>query len=114
MGWRIKPLGVTGGLILQPIAFAFAIYAFARTGGGGAWADGRTAILLGEASYAMYLLHVPIARYVAVLTRKTIESGALGVAGFFGYLVAVIAISLAAFRWLECPARNWIRAKLSR
>lgn len=108
-----KPLGVTAGLTLQPVAFAVAIYAIGRTGAGGAMLGGRTVVLLGEASYAMYLLHVPIARYVGIFFRKTVESGALGIAGLLGYLALVIVASVAAFRWLECPARDWLRRVLS-
>jgi peptidoglycan/LPS O-acetylase OafA/YrhL len=61
----------------------------------------------------MYLLHVPIARYVGVVFRKTVESGALGVAGLLVYLAVVVGVSVAAFRWLECPARDWLRRVLS-
>lgn len=109
-----KPLGVTAGLTLQPIAFAIAIYVIARTGAGGRVFAGKTAILLGEASYAMYLLHMPIARYVGVVTRKTVESGALGITGLLAYVAIVVLISISAFRWLEYPARNWLRKVLSR
>jgi peptidoglycan/LPS O-acetylase OafA/YrhL len=107
-----RPLGVTGGLLLQPLAFAVAIYSVARTGAGGVVLGGRLAILLGEASYAMYLLHVPVARYLGVIFRRTIESGAFGVVGLIGYVVLVIAISIVAFRWFELPARNWLRKRL--
>lgn len=57
----------------------------------------RSAVLLGEASYALYLLHAPF----------SIFYDALGVAGlpgaYFGYLAVTIAASIAAHLWFERP-----------
>ena len=108
----VKPLGVTGSLLLWPLAFTCAIYAIARTGAGGPMLNGRAALLLGEASYAMYLLHVPAALYVVVVTKKAIESGDFGVIGLLGYIAAVVVLSIAVFRFLECPLRDWLRRLL--
>lgn len=59
----------------------------------------RTAVLLGEASYALYLLHAPF----------SIFYDALGVAGlpgaYLGYLAVTIAASVAAHLWFERPMR---------
>lgn len=67
---------------------------------------------LGEASYAVYLLHVPLWWIVGAVDER-----ALGLAGARPGLVLVLylggltAVSLAAFRWVEEPARRWVRRR---
>lgn len=69
----------------------------------------RVLVVLGEASYAIYLLHVPIAMWIRELANVESTSGPLY---FAGYAALVIAVSLAAFTWLETPARLWLRRRL--
>ena len=61
-------------------------------------------VLLGEASYAVYLLHGPLFAYV---------SGVHGIdspARWIAYLGLVMALSIASFLWLERPVRRKILA----
>lgn len=57
-------------------------------------------VALGEASYSLYLLHWP-----AVLLLPF----APGPVGFALATAATIGASLAGYRWVESPARRWLR-----
>lgn len=62
---------------------------------------------LGEASYAMYLLHVPIA-------HRMLESQGPGVSkftpgSFLLYLLVLIGVSIVVARYYERPLRSWLR-----
>ncbi|HET6762010.1 MAG TPA: acyltransferase [Longimicrobiaceae bacterium] len=76
--------------------------------------SGRRMEMLGGASYALYILHVPINDWSGRLAAR------LGVAITWPSLYALvvslvaIAISLAVFRWIEEPARRALRRRLSR
>lgn len=60
-------------------------------------------ILLGEASFALYLLHVPVGT-VARLMAFPASYGPILLAG-------VVALSVVAFRWYEQPLRRIIRSE---
>jgi len=59
-------------------------------------------VLLGEASYAVYLLHAPLFLYVASV-HKIDSPGMWAI-----YIGSVIGLSLASFVWLERPVRRKI------
>jgi peptidoglycan/LPS O-acetylase OafA/YrhL len=103
-------------LALMP-AFALLIWGLA---------DGRSplarvleqpwAVRLGEASYALYILHSPMGFYVRLLDHRLGPGlAASSPRAFFAVYVALsILVSLGVFFWLEEPARRWLRARLSR
>ena len=62
-------------------------------------------VLLGEASYAVYLLHGPLFDYVASV--HAIDSPAMWIA----YLGLVMTLSIMSFLWLERPARRMVLAR---
>jgi peptidoglycan/LPS O-acetylase OafA/YrhL len=71
-----------------------------------------TLVLLGEASYATYLLHVPLQHWL----RLAWEGMGLRVGASFilVFAVALVAVSLIAFKTIESPARRVIRLWLGR
>ncbi len=75
-------------------------------GSGNRWVDSlfsaRWLVVLGEASFALYLLHDP----VSALLRRWTES--LGVLGVILYVFLCIGLSVASFYFLEGPSRRWI------
>ena len=74
--------------------------------GGGAAARAlstRGAVYLGKASYAMYILHVPLLWWYLRMGRGF--SPAL-------YIAAVIAVSAAVYRLIEEPANRYLRSRL--
>jgi peptidoglycan/LPS O-acetylase OafA/YrhL len=85
--------------LLAPL-FALLIVGLALGGGVASLLSRRAFVLLGEASYSMYILHAVILK--AILPRE-------GLAIFAVYLVAVIVVSIASFKLVEDPARRAIR-----
>jgi len=69
---------------------------------------GRFWILLGDASYSLYIFHDGILQYVlAARTRGLIPLRPQLLVAV--YLVACIAVSIASFQFLELPAAAWIK-----
>lgn len=67
-------------------------------------------VLLGEASYALYLLHIPIWD----LMSKVAE--AIGVSDstvlfFFGYVTVSVVASVLTLKFIEEPAKLWIKRR---
>lgn len=101
--------------IVQPITpvyflmtpmFAMVVLALALpTGGRRSWLALPGVVRLGEASYALYLVHVPIG---FLLVHQ-------GVSGPFGWVAAlvVVAASILVLRYWEAPARRFIRHRWS-
>ena len=73
----------------------------------------RPLIVLGEASYAMYILHKPVGWWL----EAAVSSGTLG----FGttwemtalYLAVLIPASVLVFYWFEQPAARWVKQRLT-
>ncbi len=69
---------------------------------------------LGDASYALYLIHFPL---VSVLTKAAVWSGLprLGKAGVVGTIVAevilCVAVAVPFHLWVEKPLLGWLRRK---
>jgi peptidoglycan/LPS O-acetylase OafA/YrhL len=126
LGW-LAPLGVAGVLavllvrprppplllhngLLLPL-FALIIYGLATGPAPGmGWLRHPVLVLLGRASFALYILHQPLEFYVVWAGR------ALGVSPspllFTAYMALTVGLSLAVSRWLEEPARRWVAAAL--
>ena len=115
----LSVLGVLTGLVgkipnplisagfLSP-AFAAIIYGVAMRAGSASFLERRWLVVLGEASYSLYLLHG------SVLSRVWDATSALpSWLRVTAPLVAAIATSLICFRVVEQPARSLLRrAKL--
>ncbi len=92
-------------LLMSPL-FALLIVGLAtRPASGSSWLAWPVLVLLGESSYALYLLHVPLLHLFDL-------AGVSGVAGWVAML-AVIALSVVAFRWYETPMRLVLRRQLA-
>jgi peptidoglycan/LPS O-acetylase OafA/YrhL len=71
---------------------------------------------LGECSYAIYLLHGDVIHASRHLSNALLESGppAVGRLDATVFIVcAVLGLSSAAHRWIERPARRWLRRALA-
>jgi peptidoglycan/LPS O-acetylase OafA/YrhL len=106
------PLLLLHNGLLLPL-FAMIVYGLASCQmPGQRWLRHPVLVLLGRASFALYILHQPIKNYV-------VQAGnALGLSPgpllFSCYLGASVLLSLAAFHWVEEPARQWLRKVLRR
>lgn len=100
--------------LLTPL-FALLIYFLAW--GGGIWGSVlsfRPVQLLGEASYALYILHVPLWHWFGKAMEITGLVPESSPVFLVSYLVLSVAVSTATLKVLEEPARDWLRRKLSR
>ena len=74
----------------------------------------RGLVLLGEASYAMYLLHGPISSMLDIVLRRTglsrVEENPVA---FTFYILLTVGLSIVAFLFFESPLRRAILRKWS-
>ena len=99
------PKGLDLATALRPLN-ALALVGLSLGGGLVArWLSTRVAVYLGQSSYAMYILHVPVLWWYRRWTHSF--SPAL-------YVVAVIAISALVYGLFEAPANRWLRKRLAR
>ncbi len=107
--------------LLAPL-FAALIYGLAASRTGLAAAlSGAWLVRLGEASYAVYLLQAPLMTYarvvVGVVSGRGLARDAHLLSGDVGFLAAygvgLIALALLLQRYVEAPARNWLRRALA-
>lgn len=105
-------------ILLVP-AFGALIFALASTRGGLAtWLSWRPIVVLGEASYALYLLHAPIMFRLGSLFGMTLHNdparGTVQVPLSFFVLGVVLALgaTVLLFKFVETPCRRWIRQAL--
>lgn len=73
----------------------------------------RALLVLGEASYAIYVFHVPLYKWGAVFFGDA-HLEALGVRFFVVYVLLLIAFSVLTFYFVEDPSRHWIRRRFGR
>ena len=67
-------------------------------------------ILLGEASYSLYILQKPIhGLYDKIITPRIPLSATLH---FYIFLIVLIALSILSFKYFETPLRRYIRQRL--
>lgn len=94
------------GLLALP--FAALIYGLAHASGWLArFAANPTLILLGEASFGLYILHAPIYTYSKILlARLGIHSDSWLFLAL--YLLVLTVASILAYKHLETPARRWL------
>ena len=75
--------------------------------------SGRVFVFLGAASYALYMIHLPIdIVWFHALERVGITEASglvVRIGAVAGVFAACIGASALAYLWLEEPARNWIR-----
>jgi peptidoglycan/LPS O-acetylase OafA/YrhL len=70
------------------------------------WLELPILVLLGGASYAIYILQDPVRNWLT-LWNETLHLAAME---RVAYPLALIVFSVAAFVWLEKPARRWLRS----
>ena len=108
----LQPIGVWKAVHQQLLLPFFGILVYGLAHGRGFLARALAApfiVLLGEGSYAIYILHGPLHAWLGAADR------ALGT-GLHGspwwvpvYAVLTVGASLASYRVLEVPARNYLR-----
>jgi peptidoglycan/LPS O-acetylase OafA/YrhL len=106
LGWL--PLGMVFVGLLAP-GCAGLVVGLTGTGWPARVLGSRPLVRLGEASYALYVLHLPLHWYVGWVNGHVLRWG-WNSAGYLALNLAVmLAVSLVVFRWYEEPLRRWIR-----
>ncbi len=120
----IPPVLLHNGLLLP--FFGMLIYGLAKGGlekgkSPASWLASRPMVLLGEASYGMYLLQYPVWWAVLWLSRNyRLEdyvtdihtSRALSDPKVFcAGVIVLIGLSVLTLRYIETPARRWLRSR---
>jgi peptidoglycan/LPS O-acetylase OafA/YrhL len=71
------------------------------------WLEAGPLVLLGEASFSLYILHVPIRDLVMAALNAMHRTPSLTAAALF--VPALIALSVMSFLWFETPSRKLLR-----
>jgi peptidoglycan/LPS O-acetylase OafA/YrhL len=98
------------GLLIPIAALVFAL----ATENVFEWLDRPFALRMGEASYSMYLLHLIVAEYLAFSAplADTHDSWLNAWSRFIMALLAIGIVSVLSHRYIEVPARRWLRSAL--
>ena len=100
--WLVSGWGET---LLVPLGFAGLLLALALATGPVAKTLGsRPLEWLGDISYATYLVHFPL--FILAKIALAGDDARIGPLGFAAYALVLLALSHAAFRWLEKPAQR--------
>jgi len=90
---------------------ALVIWAFGQGGGAlsGALAGSATLVLLGDSSFALYLVHLPVV-HGGLALQDWLDDRALPWLVWAGLVsLASVALSVAVFRWVETPLLKRLR-----
>jgi peptidoglycan/LPS O-acetylase OafA/YrhL len=105
------PVILQEGLLLP--AFGMTLFGLALGGGPIAWLlSRRPLVMLGEASYALYILQMPVAMYVQSVARRLSGRDLLTTPVAAVAVVAMVVASLVTHKRFELPARRAIREHL--
>ena len=96
----------TGPVLAMP--FALVIFGAARAPSTARLLTLPALLLLGEASYSMYILHIPLAFWWHVLTQKVLSMNLPGMIDFALYFLLVVGGSVVSFLYVEKPLRRKI------
>jgi peptidoglycan/LPS O-acetylase OafA/YrhL len=111
VAFKTEQRWLTDGTVLC-VVFGAMVYGLAGLGASSIL-SARPLVLLGDASYAIYILHVPIWLWWDRLTRITLRIEWPAPLDFTLYLAAVLALSIAAMMVIERPARAWLKPRYS-
>jgi len=108
IGWRYRLDGwVSSDAILVPL-FGLIIFGGARPGISLKPLKNRTMILLGEVSYAIYILHHPLLFWWQTVLVARLKLNLPPVVGAIAFATTVTLLSILVFRYVENPLRRRI------
>jgi peptidoglycan/LPS O-acetylase OafA/YrhL len=99
---QLRGAGINCGYLLIPVYMGTIWWLAATRIPPVRWLESKWLVVLGEASYGLYLIQLPVAHLFTKL-------GLTGSAWNYPlYLSACIGLSVASFYYFETPARKWI------
>ena len=107
------PLALVSNGLLLPL-HALVVLGLALGGGGmSRWLSIPLAVFLGNASYAMYILHFPIGKWMDLLAQRMFAAKLEWPRCHGAYLALVVALSSFVFKAIEEPANKILKRRLS-
>jgi peptidoglycan/LPS O-acetylase OafA/YrhL len=73
----------------------------------------RPLVVLGEASYALYILHIPLLEWGGAITRRFAPHFLASWVFPFAFLAVAVLASILVFRRFEMPMRELLRVVLA-
>jgi peptidoglycan/LPS O-acetylase OafA/YrhL len=70
-------------------------------------------VFLGNASYAMYIMHIPLLFWMNAVAMRLFGLKPAGLGWMLCYLVVVVCVSSVLFKFLEQPANRILKTRLS-
>lgn len=93
------PHALVIGIFLVPVSIGFILALASEPAFVGRALSAKLPLVLGEASFALYLLHMPLWQLYQALHLGGVRFH------YLGYLIVTTALSVCSFYWLEGPAR---------
>ncbi|MDP9146228.1 MAG: acyltransferase [Acidobacteriota bacterium] len=106
LGYRI-PYPVTHTGLLAPL-LAIVVISIASGGFAASILRARWLVILGQSSFALYMLHAPLMQYVV---WKWSDNKSPSHAAKLATVAAIVAISLAMYKWVEAPVTAALRGR---
>lgn len=100
-------------IVLLPVAALIAALAARDLGGRPTWLARPLPVLLGGASFAFYLVHVPVIQLLGELPRHDRAVGR-GLPALAAVVIAALALALLLHRCVERPLERWLRQRVER
>jgi len=92
-------------IVLVPL-FAVLILTAASCAGTLKFLEHRLLVLLGDASYSLYILHLPVYYWLLATLRRLHINGDKSIPVEICYLVSIFTISVLSHKWIELPVRT--------
>lgn len=77
------------------------------------WLSGSALVFLGNASYSMYILHVPIFSWLSIYWKRVLLAETSGGLWLAVYLIAVVVISSFVYKAVEEPLHYRLKRQLN-
>jgi peptidoglycan/LPS O-acetylase OafA/YrhL len=96
-------------VVLPAVLLILGAAARSDLAGRASWLSHRRVVLLGEWSFALYLVHPLVLQAIQRAWHVPVLSGASAVLGLLGFVVIATAVAAAAYYLVERPAERWLR-----
>jgi peptidoglycan/LPS O-acetylase OafA/YrhL len=108
--WRdVWPRSIATMVVLPAIVLVLGAAARTDLAGRGSWLAHRRVVLLGEWSFALYLVHPLLLHAIQRGWTPPVLSGGAAVVELLAFVTTAIAAAAGAYHLVERPAERWLR-----